>query len=211
MIEIRHKRSMTGFGGARRLCARYLKKYKSHIAAARVWLIDLVQYGHDCRWIWRETVVFELSPCTDLNLFIQGILRLPPYRHVRSTAAHGRCGVISRHITTRVFTLCSQVVYLACLVYGIHENTGDWSWLRYSILHKLEQWSFAVFVCRCRDDAGNLLVDSFVIEIDARGNCVAMSPLLAVPVKTQWRYRCPTKISAWCALTLTSDLFDTLS
>ena len=35
----------------------------------------------------------------------QLILRLPPRRHVRATAAHGRCGVISRHITTRVFTL----------------------------------------------------------------------------------------------------------
>ena len=62
------KRSMTGFGGARRLCARYLKKYKSHIAAARVWLIDLVQYGHDCRWIWRETVVFKLSTCFSIGL-----------------------------------------------------------------------------------------------------------------------------------------------
>ena len=59
----------------------------------------------------------------------QLILRLPPRRHVRSTAAHGRCGVISRHITTRVFTLCWQVVYLAvflaCLMHDIHENTDD--------------------------------------------------------------------------------------
>jgi len=132
MIEMRYKRSMTGFGGARRLCARYLKKYKSNIAAARVWLMILVQYGHDCRWIWRETVVFKLSPCADLNLLIQGILRLPPSRHAASTAAHGRCGVISRHITTRVFTLCWQVVYLAFVNHDILENTGDWLGLQYS-------------------------------------------------------------------------------
>ena len=46
-----------------------------------------------------------------------------------STAAHGRCGVISRHITTRVFTLCWQVVYLAVflvsLIHDIHESTDD--------------------------------------------------------------------------------------
>ncbi len=62
------KRDMTGFGGARRLCTRYLKKYKSRIAAARVLLNDLVQYGHDCRWIWRETVVFKLSTRFGIDL-----------------------------------------------------------------------------------------------------------------------------------------------